>query len=427
MRGLIRYRNYSSAVVRYCQSNSTKVGETTGIQSSAAVTPNVVKFEENAISITGTGGQKEDINNSNNNLKFPWRSITPIGIDTGLLDKIRNLMAEGSFKQILRYEDPAADDDQLLSSFLQGSMVAFSASAETIFSLAKPSAGIVITHSNTVPASSSNVIQTDSDSDADADLAGVDAVMNSDVTSGATSESPDGLSAASDHAKCPIQYAVQDLTDIFDSKLSSFYFDAIAASKVAGLEVNYRLLSCAPITSETGVVEESNSSADDTDNTKSNSADVGAFPIRAMISKYQVLFNARRPVPSGHDVAPNYNSGPSSMQMIHYLGIFPFLVKDKSKFSPWFPPTTAREEEEPKKMVVRVWVDLLVKEQFYVQNKMTKAIVQGSTEPVDVVHTMLLECQVVMDQGENRQVELNRSDWTVVDIDNWCDDNQWWR
>jgi len=353
---------------------------------------------EGAIPIGGINQDKTE--NSNHNLKFPWRSNASVPVDVGLVDKLRNLMAEGSFRQILRYDDISVSDDVMMSTFLQGSVVAFAASAGTIFSLTRPGAGEVISKP-VEPTVSSSDTATDTTTDTTTEGDGVVETTKS------TGDGVDSLneSTAASWPDCSAQYAVPDLTDIFDPKLSSFYFDAIAASKAAGLEVTYRLLSGA---AKTGM--------------ESNSDD--SYPITATIAKHQVLFNAKREMFAGLLGAEDK----PSRELLYYLGIFPFLVGDKSNFNSFFPPTTEQEEKDPKKMVVRVWVDILVKELFHVKNKMTGAIVQGSTEPVDAVHTVLLECQVVMDHDSaDRKVSMNKSDWSVVDIDNWCADNQFWR
>lgn len=361
-----------------------------------------MKIIEGAIPMTGAATGEES---TGQNMKFPWRSSNSIRFDAGLLDKIRALMAEGSFRQILRYDDMTASDDEMISSFLQGSVVAFAASAGSIFSLARHGAGAVSIKTKIAP--SRPAVATPTEGVADT---GTEAGAPAEVEPDTSSETADLAASLPD---CSAQYAVSDLTEIFDPKLSTFYFDAIAAAKAAGLEVTYSLYSGAsklrpPAEGET---------------------EDCAYPITARISKHQVLFNAKREHASERRVSLRGEEEVAPRkEVIHYMGVFPFLVDDKSAHNALFPPTTEEEERAPKKMVVRVWVDVIVKELFYVKNKMTGALVQGSTEPVEAVHSLLLESQVVLDHvGDDRKVVLERSDWTVVDIDNWCNDNQFWR
>ena len=67
----------------------------------------------------------------------------------------------------------------------------------------------------------------------------------------------------------------------------------------------------------------------------------------------------------------------------------------------------------------KVWVTVTCSEVFYIEDKASGAVVQGSKEvKEDVVHEMLLECCL---QTTSRTFV---SDWKVIDIDHWLQGNE---
>jgi len=81
---------------------------------------------------------------------------------------------------------------------------------------------------------------------------------------------------------------------------------------------------------------------------------------------------------------------------------------------------------DPDRMLLRIWVDFDCTELFYVQDNTTKEIIQGSQEPVQRKHNMLLEGSVAVGM---RKPPVLITDWKIVDIDHWLEghDKDWTR
>jgi len=73
---------------------------------------------------------------------------------------------------------------------------------------------------------------------------------------------------------------------------------------------------------------------------------------------------------------------------------------------------------------LRVFVDVECTEVFAITNRATGEELQGSMEPRRVTHEILLESLLFQERpgGDVEMVE----NWTIVDIDSWLDQNQFW-
>lgn len=229
------------------------------------------------------------------------------------------------------------------------------------------------------------------------------AVNDDDVVRGATQAFIATTSAIFQPiSKEPI-YQYQPLTpsprdQVFQQKLATFFDDAIKALKSSlddsCLEVTYKL-----------------------------------EDIRSVrIAKKDVIFGANR-----HSI-PKLNTQIGEGKLVrlpNYIGVGVFfwlenslIGTDSHKGSAFADSIPLDKVPDASLFTLRYGLEVICKETFKVVDPRSDSILQGSAEPVVRTHMLIMETSIRTSR-EHRSCELS-DDWTVVDIDGWLEENEFW-
>ena len=210
------------------------------------------------------------------------------------------------------------------------------------------------------------------------------------VNNSSSSSSSSGTPNTTTTSSSPVDVFVPTLSSVLEENLCHFYDSAIQTSHKSKFQIQYEL---------------------------------GALGTPT-IESYDVIFGGRR----GNDFTGLKRQNTfgvigtisTEKKMSNSESYDYFAMHEQNSLFKSKPKDVQNLLEMRKFATVRLGVNIPLTETFCVKDELTGTIIQGSTEPTKVVHHVLFES--VLNANDNGRF----GDWSVVDVDGWLQNNEFW-